>query len=282
MKLEGGLLTKRLFSKGSNPGRPLISVITICLNSEKHLEQTIKSVIEQTYDNIEYIIIDGGSTDNTLNIIRKYEDMITYWLSEPDEGISDAFNKGAALSTGDYINFLNSDDYFYSNHTLQDVSKRLTAESPWVAYGRVAIMNREDSSISYVIGKPFKYSDFKRKLTVSHQGFFISRLYTDKYGLFDRNLTVVMDYELLLRGIHEVKVDFMDLTVANIREGGLSDTYQRIIERFHVHKKHMILPRWYPYCLFAYFSIRWVANNILERLHLKSIISAYAKIAHRK
>lgn len=282
IKLEGGLRAKGMFSKKSKPISPLISVITICLNSEKHLEQTIKSVIDQTYENIEYFVIDGGSTDGTLDIIRKYEDRIAYWVSEPDEGISDAFNKGVSLSTGDYINFLNSDDYLALKDTLEKVSKKLSIESPLIAYGRVAVMSKGTDKVLYVVGSPFRYKDFKRKLTVPHQGYFISRGYMDRYGLFDKNISIVMDYDLLLRGIREVKVNFMDFIVVHIREGGLSDTYQRIIERFRVHKKNGISPKWYPYFLFVYFSIRWGVKTILERMHLKWVIPLYAKIAYRR
>ena len=88
-----------------------ISIITITFNSEEHLEQTIESVAAQTYPSIEYIIVDGGSTDGTLDIIKRHEEDIDRWISEPDDGIADAFNKGIALATGDFVYFLNSDDY---------------------------------------------------------------------------------------------------------------------------------------------------------------------------
>ena len=93
-------------------GKPLISVITVVYNGEKYLEETIQSIINQTYDNVEYIIIDGGSTDGTVDIIKKYEDRIDYWVSEKDKGISDAFNKGVKVAKGDYINFQGDGDGF--------------------------------------------------------------------------------------------------------------------------------------------------------------------------
>ena len=92
--------------------KPLVSIVTIVYNGEKHLEQTIQSVLNQTYSNIEYIIIDGGSKDNTINIIEKYSDRLAYWISEKDNGISDAFNKGIAKSTGEIVGLINADDWY--------------------------------------------------------------------------------------------------------------------------------------------------------------------------
>jgi glycosyltransferase involved in cell wall biosynthesis len=109
---EGGIRTTGYF-KESLPHKPLISVITVVFNGEKHLEKTIQSVINQTYDNVEYIIIDGASTDGTLDIISKYNDHLDYWVSEPDNGIYDAMNKGATIANGDWLYFIGADDVLY-------------------------------------------------------------------------------------------------------------------------------------------------------------------------
>ena len=112
--VEGGLRTQGHFKKSYND-KPLVSIITVVFNSEKYLENTILSVISQAYDNVEYIIIDGGSTDRTIDIIKKYEDKLDYWISESDDGIYDAMNKGIDLVTGEWVNFVNSSDVLNGN-----------------------------------------------------------------------------------------------------------------------------------------------------------------------
>src|SRR6056297_2583422 len=119
--------------KITNNKRPLISIITPVLNDARYLEQTIQSVITQDYDNIEYIIIDGGSTDGTVDIIKKYEDSIAYWVSEPDEGIYDAQNKGVFKATGEYFAVLNSGDYYASTDVVSKVAECII-DDPGVDY----------------------------------------------------------------------------------------------------------------------------------------------------
>jgi glycosyltransferase involved in cell wall biosynthesis len=122
---EGGLRTNGYF-KRSQPDKPLITVITIVFNGENHLEETIQSVIKQSYDNLEYIIIDGGSTDGTVDIIRRHEWQIDYWLSEPDAGIFDAMNKGLRLTSSCWLNFMNCGDMFINADSIDNCIKYLT------------------------------------------------------------------------------------------------------------------------------------------------------------
>ncbi len=116
-RIEGGMIFHDSEGKCPEPHRPLVSIITVVRNEEKWLEQAILSVLNQSYDNIEYIIIDGVSTDGTLDIIRKYEDRITYWMSEPDSGIFDAMNKAIVLTKGKIVKLLNADDWLEPNST---------------------------------------------------------------------------------------------------------------------------------------------------------------------
>lgn len=123
-KAEGGLRTKGCFKK-SIKGKPLISVITVLYNAEEFVEKTIISVISQTYDNVEYIIIDGGSDDKTLEIIKKFDNLIDYWVSEPDDGIFDAMNKAIDLANGDWLNFLNAGDKYINKEILSKIKEML-------------------------------------------------------------------------------------------------------------------------------------------------------------
>ncbi|WP_238946933.1 glycosyltransferase family 2 protein [Seongchinamella unica] len=116
-KAEGGLRTKSLFKKPT-PDSPVVTVVTVVFNNSAYIERTISSVLEQTYDNVEYIVIDGGSTDGTLEIIRQYDDKIDYWVSEPDRGLYDAMNKAISVASGQWLNFMNSGDVFVDQNAL--------------------------------------------------------------------------------------------------------------------------------------------------------------------
>jgi len=135
---------------------PKVSIITVCLNSEKFLEATLQSVLEQTYNNIEYIIIDGGSLDNTKEIIKKYEKDIDYWISEPDRGISDAFNKGLLASTGEIISFLNSQDYYLNKDVIQKVvNVFINKQEVSIVYGKTYYVPIDSKEIVGVMGERF-------------------------------------------------------------------------------------------------------------------------------
>ena len=141
-KGEGGLRTKGYFKK-SFDDKPLISIITVVFNGEKYLEETIQSVINQTYSNVEYIIIDGGSTDGTLDIIKKYEKKIDYWVSEKDKGIYDAMNKGIDVASGEWINFMNASDIFYNSDVLKYTFNKKLKDNYAVIAGTYILKNRD-------------------------------------------------------------------------------------------------------------------------------------------
>jgi glycosyltransferase involved in cell wall biosynthesis len=202
---------------------PKISVITATYNSVHTLESTIQSVIAQHYPNLEYIIVDGGSTDGTIDIIRKYEQYITKWVSEKDEGLYDAMNKGIALSTGEWIAFLNSDDV-YVNSPLQTVANT-AVEKPHVDVVYANAMMESDVRPSYIYKSkyPISKNDFWRT-PIIHPSMFTKRAALEKVGYFSTNYRIGADYELVLRlFLAKSTFYYYDAVWVSMRGGGLSE-----------------------------------------------------------
>ena len=175
-----------------------ITIITVCYNAEKHIEECLKSVASQTYPKLEYIVIDGDSTDNTLNIIKKYDDKIDKWISEKDSGISEAMNKGLKMARGDYILFLHSDDYLLSNDSVENAVKRMDGCADIYAFS-VLLGNKQ-----YFTKKrstPFSCR-IRFKTTLMHQGTFCRKRLFDSVGNFDESLKIAMDYDFFLRAFY--------------------------------------------------------------------------------
>lgn len=210
-----------------NKDLPLISVITAVYNGEKYLEQTINSVINQTYPNLEYIIIDGGSKDNTNNIIRKYQERITYYISEKDNGVYDAWNKGVKASKGTWIVFLGADDYFRDEHVCSNmISYFETAVISNIRYiyGKIDLLSNDDQPID-VLGKPWESSrkEILQHMSLTHCASFHHKFLFEENGLFDTRFRIAGDYELLLREFTKNKdALFCDMVLAGMRIGGLS------------------------------------------------------------
>jgi glycosyltransferase involved in cell wall biosynthesis len=183
-----------------------ISIITITFNSEETLEQTIESVASQTYPNIEYIVVDGGSTDRTLDIIKKHEGDIDRWISEQDDGIADAFNKGVSLATGDFVYFLNSDDYLEAD-SLAKIAAEMSLATD--IYFCSFYLECEGEKTLYDPGRFNFLTNFK--LGLSHQSTLCSRALFEEIGLFDTSFSLTMDYDLFMRayrrGIKPVRID---------------------------------------------------------------------------
>lgn len=219
----GGLRTKGYFKK-SIIDKPLTTVITVVFNGERHLEKTIQSVISQTYDNIEYIIVDGGSTDGTLDIIKKYEDKIDYWVSEPDEGISDAFNKGITAATGKFIGIINSDDWLSVDQIEIGVNSLLQSSADFV-YGDLLFHGDDDGIIYRINGDPhYSYVIHSKMPNLCHPTVLANRCSYERNGLFDKNLLCAMDYEWLLRlHVHGGNGIYVRNLLGHMRIAGKSD-----------------------------------------------------------
>jgi len=200
------------------------SIITASKNGGAYLEDTIKSVISQKDVNLEYIIIDSASKDNTLDVIEKYvNDYPIKLISEPDDGISDAFNKGVEISEGDWIIFLGSGDLFIHPNVLKDMSKKLKSKSKsLVVWGNIIFINN-DGDIGKLVSGKFPKSRLKRYMCMPHQATFTNRTMLKKYGLFDEKIKYAMDYDILLRCYHEIREDdYIDYDVAYMLIGGNS------------------------------------------------------------
>lgn len=209
-------------------GKPLISVITVVFNGVKTIEHTIRSVIEQTYENVEYIIIDGGSTDGTVDIIRKYESYLDDWVSEKDAGIYDAMNKGIALAKGDYIGMLNSDDYFSNPQVLEKIAERLKASSTDAVFSCLDIVDPED--LNHVLRKYriSTFSKFMLRIGVMppHPTFYCKKSVYERAGMYRTDYRIAADFEMLVRLLvkHQITWQFMDETTVKMRSGGLSSS----------------------------------------------------------
>lgn len=204
---------------------PLISVITVCYQAEAYLEQCILSVLSQEFDGFEYILIDGGSSDRTVEIIKKYRDRLAYWHSKPDRGLAHAFNMGLQKSRGKWVAFLNSDDFYSAPNVLSEAAETLaSADEIDVMHGIIRHIAREHdvTSPSDEIGGPWDWRKFRRCSTIPHPAAFVSRRLIDEIGFFDENFRNALDYEFFLRKGPELRVSFVPSLFAYMRTGGIS------------------------------------------------------------
>jgi len=232
-KGQGGLRTQGYYKQTSEE-KPLVTIITVVYNGEKFLEETILSVINQTYDNVEYIIVDGNSTDRTLNIIQNFSHAIDYWVSEKDKGIYDAMNKGIMLARGEIIGFINSDDALNPG-VLSLIAEKFVVKPGFdFAYGSVDLIR--NSGEKYGITQPFPQHLIKKKylkeMPFPHPSLFVKKAVFMKVGLFDLDFPIGADYDFIIRILKEefIGID-LNVPISRFRDGGISggiDTYKEI------------------------------------------------------
>lgn len=202
---------------------PLITVITVVYNDAKHIEDTILSVVNQTYPNIEYIIIDGGSTDGTVDIIKKYADRIAYWVSEPDKGIYDAMNKGICKATGEWINFMNSGDLYAANDVLYRMIKQLIPGIQILRGNIVRVYSHARvKSVGVVSDTPGLIDLFNN--TFHHQACLIQSSVFKKVGLYSISYKLCSDWKFFFDSVvlHHIQSKYVDIVVALFRMDGTS------------------------------------------------------------
>lgn len=260
--------------KRSDALHPLVSIITIVLNDESSIRQTLDSVIGQHYDFIEYIVIDGGSHDNTVSILREYDSNIDFWQSEPDQGISDAFNKGINAAHGDIIGLINAGDW-YEPDTVQRVVETFLADKEvgivcgalqfWKGLQREYICH----SVPQLLG---------REMTVTHPTCFIRAELYHSFGLFDPSYKFAMDYELLLR-FKQQGVRFLSLgsVLANMQHDGVSEeNWKRALQETHRARTELLEDSFFS-CRGYYFFLllKRQLRIFLEKLGWNSLLHFY-------
>lgn len=204
-----------------------VSIITITYNSAVTLKETIESVVNQTYSDIEYIVVDGLSQDNTLSIVNNYKDKISKVVSEKDKGLYDALNKGINLATGDLVGILHSDDFYTHPQVIEHVVKALQEDNADAVYADLYYVDRNDTSKIFRKWKSghYKHGMFYKGWMPPHPTFFAKKSCYQKFGMFNLNFKSAADYELLLRLIHkhQIKLAYLPEFIIKMRVGGKSN-----------------------------------------------------------
>jgi len=219
--------------------KPLISIITVTLNAQDLIEDTITSVIGQTAKNYEYLIVDGGSDDGTTSVIEKYNKFIDYFCSEDDEGIYDAMNKGIEKSQGEYIFFLNAGDSFFDAQVIEDISLILKRDKPDILYGQVSCYDKEYQATQLRGGKLI-LDDLKKGEGVYHQSVFAKNDLIKHFGGFDIKYSLASDFDMLCKFFSSGKKDlYFHCPISNYLIGGASSDFRTLFaEKAKIIKKH--------------------------------------------
>ncbi len=203
-----------------------VSIITAVYNSSRFIESCITSVLGQTCPDIEYIVVDGGSTDGTLEVIRKYEGRISRWISEPDQGIYYAFNKGIGLASGDIIGFLHADDVYAGNDVIETVVSHMVRGHADSCYGDLLYVDKKKGKvIRYWKSCRYREGLFRRGWMPPHPTFFVRKEIYDRHGRFNTEFKIAADYELMLRFLEKRKIStfYVPEVLVKMRVGGTSN-----------------------------------------------------------
>lgn len=259
--------------------RPLISIITVVYNGEKYLEECIRSVLGQTYSPVEYIVIDGGSTDASVDIIKRYEDSIDQWVSEPDDGVYDAMNKGIRIAKGDVIGLVNADDY-YNKDTASIVANSYLNRPNTIITGAMNRIMPDGSSytIRRNLSQNYLRRNIKYRMPVNHPATFVPKSVYKNIGIFDTSFRISGDYEFICRAFTSgVSFTFVDQVLSNMRSGGMSSGAKNLVQRAKEHyvlrsKNNMFMP-----IKNAFYSLFWTIITLL-----KSSVKSKIKNEHKK
>jgi glycosyltransferase involved in cell wall biosynthesis len=214
--------------------KPRISVITVVFNGAETVEQTLLSVASQDYPNVEYIVIDGASTDGTPEIIRRHEDKLAVFRSEPDRGMYDAMNKGLSLSTGDIIGFLNAGDVYNSSRVLSEIVEMMEKHDVDICYGDLVFVDKMGTGkvVRYWKSEPYHDGLFEKGWMPAHPTFYAKQRLYDRYGGYDLKYRRQSDFELTLRflAVNKAKSFYLPKVLVRMSSGGASSGLWHIIE----------------------------------------------------
>jgi glycosyltransferase involved in cell wall biosynthesis len=233
--------------------QPLVSIITIVYNGEKHIADCVRSVQRQSYPHIQYIVVDGGSKDNTLGVLQQFPTVITDLISEKDEGISDAFNKGILRAKGEIVGLINADDWYEDNAVEMAVNALANAD---IAYGDLRLWRNGNPDFIF----KGDHTRIRQEMRTNHPTVFIRKTCYDRFELFDKQYRCAMDYDLLLRfHLNGCRFNYIPTVLANMRWEGLSDSGWMMGVRETLAIKNKYLPN------------RRLANRLYYYRHVVSI-----------
>ncbi len=214
-----------------------VTIITVCFNAQKYIKSCIDSVLMQDYPEIEYIIVDGNSNDNTVEIIKSYRDKVTRWISEPDKGLYDAMNKGLALASGEVVGFLNADDVLASPVVISEIVKAIQVQKVDGIIGDIVHTKEDDLNhvIRYHHARGYKTAHFEWGMMPPHPSFYTKKKFYEKFGNFDTQFRICADYDLMMRFlyIHKISFYYLPKVVVRMRTGGLSNQGLKSIIRIN-------------------------------------------------
>lgn len=263
--------------------KPTVSVITVSYNAAQTIEKTIQSVVQQTYANIEYIVIDGGSTDGTVDIIRKYAEHLTYWVSEPDKGIYDAMNKGIKKASGDIIGILNADDW-YDDNTVNVVAEKFHQNPDLdLIHGDIIYTTQEGTPYAR-FAPTFHGEDIWHDMIFYHPTCFLKRQVYSQYGMFSTEYSLAGDFDLMLRFfLKKIKYEYISDDLVYFRLGGASHQSAELgmRQQMDISIKYGY-NKIFAYGWFYYKIIKFRLYNFLSKSAFRFIISFYHRcVRHR-
>jgi len=239
-----------------------VSIITVCYNAENTIENTIKSVIAQTYENIEYIVIDGASTDNTLKIIDFYKENIRYFISEHDTGIYNAMNKAIKASTGNVLYFLNANDYLFDENVIKEVVKHFEKTGAKIIFGDMSFIKETGEEKER---RSFELADklFLTSENLCHQGIFYKKDVFEICGLYNEKYKLLADYDLNLKAIikNKLKTRHIPITIAKFTLEGQSNS-EKLRELQESEKKEILNKYFKPY----HFKVNKILNKTFRSI----------------